>query len=48
MKEWTQVEEDKRGVRGTSPREGAVWVDMAGLEGCRRAGRVEKAEKMEG
>lgn len=48
MKEWTQVEEDKRGAGGTSPREGAVWVDMAGPEGWRMAGRVEKAEKMEG
>lgn len=48
MEEWMEVEEDKRAAGRPLLSVVVVWVDMAGQEEGKRAGKVEGGEKMEG
>lgn len=43
-----EAEVDKRGAGRILLQEVVVWVEMAGPEGKRRAGKVERGQKMEG
>lgn len=52
---WRQEEEEEEGMvewteaaGRTLVQEVVVWVDMAGPEGGKKAGMVERGEKMEG